>query len=403
MKVKISPSVLKGTITAPPSKSMAHRFLICAGLSKGESIIDNVAYSEDILATLDCLSALGAHIKKEESKVTIKGTEPYLKTESEFNCRESGSTLRFFVPILMLGEKLQTLKGYGRLMERPMDIYEKIAESKGLFYGHDGKSLKIKGSLKGGKFTVKGNISSQFISGLLFALPLLKEDSEIELVKPIESVDYINMTIDAMKQFGIAIIWNNDTTLYIKGNQEYKSKNLTVEGDWSNSAFLESFNLFSSDIKAENLNENSLQGDKIYREYFKKLSDGAPILSVKNCPDLAPILMTVAAMKNGATLKDTKRLKIKESDRAEAMRVELKKFGANITVLENEVKIEKALLHSPNEILSSHNDHRIAMSLALISSIYGGIIDGAESVKKSYPDFFLQTKKLGLEVEADDN
>lgn len=403
MKAEITPSVLKGEIKAPPSKSMAHRLLISAGLSKGASVISSVAYSEDILATLDCLRVMGADIKEDKDTVTIKGASPFINEERVFSARESGSTLRFFVPILLLSEKMQTFQGYGRLMERPMSVYSEICREKGLYFSQKNGTLKCRGKLEGGNFTVKGDISSQFISGLLFALPLASENSTIELIPPVESVDYINMTIDAMKSFGVEIKWQNETTLFIKGNQKYQSRNLSVEGDYSNAAFIESFNLFGGEVKTTGLNENSLQGDKVYREYFKKLNEGTPTLDVRNCPDLAPILMTVASMKNGAVLTGTRRLKIKESDRAEVMKKELSEFGAKITVKENEVIIEKTDLHPPKEPLHAHNDHRVAMSLSVIASLYGGTIEGAECVKKSYPDFFTQMKKLGLEVKLSDD
>ena len=403
MKATITPSVLKGEIKAPPSKSMAHRLLISAGLSKGASVISSVAYSEDILATLDCLRVMGADIKEDKDTVTIKGASPFINEERVFSARESGSTLRFFVPILLLSEKMQTFKGYGRLMERPMSVYSEICREKGLYFSQENGTLKCKGKLEGGNFTVKGDISSQFISGLLFALPLSSENSTIELIPPVESMDYINMTIDAMKSFGVEIKWQNETTLFVKGNQKYESRNLSVEGDYSNAAFIESFNLFGGEVKTTGLNENSLQGDKVYREYFKKLNEGTPTLDVRNCPDLAPILMTVASMKNGAVLTGTRRLKIKESDRAEVMKKELSEFGAKITVKENEVIIEKTDLHPPKETLYAHNDHRVAMSLSVIASLYGGTIEGAECVKKSYPDFFEQMKKLGLEVKLSDD
>lgn len=398
MKAKITPSVLKGEVNAPPSKSMAHRLLISAGLSEGESEISGVAFSEDILATLSCLETMGAEIKTENDKVTVKGAKPCLNDEREFSARESGSTLRFFVPILLLSEKTQTFTGYGRLMERPMSVYEEICREKGLYFEQKNGTVKICGRLSGGKFTVKGDISSQFISGMLFALPLCQCDSTIELIPPVESIDYINMTIDAMKKFGVSVQWKSETTLYLKGNQQYVGRTLAVEGDYSNAAFLHAFNLLGGDVAVGGLDSDSLQGDKIYGEYFKRLSEGKPTLDVRNCPDLAPVLMTVAALKNGAVLIGTRRLKIKESDRAEVMKEELSKFGAEITVKENEVIIEKAHLHKPEEKLYAHNDHRVAMSLSVISSLYGGVIEGAECVKKSYPDFFVQMKKLGLEV-----
>lgn len=403
MKAIIRPSVLSGEIKAPPSKSMAHRLLISAGLADGKSIIKNVDFSEDILATLDCLSTMGAKIKREESIVTITGTTPFISAEKEFSARESGSTLRFFIPLLLLSEREQTFTGYGRLMERPMSVYEEICNEKGLFFSQQDGKIKLCGKLSAGKFTVRGDISSQFVSGLLFALPFCEEESTIELIPPVESRSYINMTIDAMKSFGVNAEWKNETEIYIKGNQQYKSQTLTVEGDYSNAAFIEAFNLLGSDVEVKNLNENSLQGDKIYREYFAVLSGENAELDVSNSPDLAPVLMSVAAMKNGATLTGTRRLKIKESDRAAVMKEELSKFGADITVNENSVVIRKADLYSPTEKLVSHNDHRVAMALSVISSIYGGTITEAECVKKSYPSFFEEMKKLGLEVTLCDD
>ena len=403
MKAIIRPSVLSGEIKAPPSKSMAHRLLISAGLADGKSIIKNVDFSEDILATLDCLSTMGAKIEREESIVTITGTTPFISAEKEFSARESGSTLRFFIPLLLLSKREQTFTGYGRLMERPMSVYEEICNEKGLLFSQQDGKIKLCGKLSAGNFTVKGDISSQFVSGLLFALPFCEEDSTIELIPPVESRSYINMTIDAMKSFGVNAEWKNETEIYIKGKQQYKSQTLTVEGDYSNAAFIEAFNLLGSDVEVKNLNENSLQGDKIYREYFAALSGGNAELDVSNCPDLAPVLMSVAAMKNGATLTGTRRLKIKESDRAAVMKEELSKFGADITVNENSVVIRKADLYTPKEKLFSHNDHRVAMALSVISSTYGGTITEAECVKKSYPSFFEEMKKLGLEVTLCDD
>lgn len=403
MKAIINPSKLSGTIKAPPSKSMAHRLLICAGLAEGESIIEGVAFSEDILATLDCLKEMGAEITVEGNCVKIFGASPVLKSEKTFCCRESGSTLRFFLPLLLHSEEKQTFTGYGRLMKRPMDIYEEICREKGLYYEKGEDSLCVCGKLTGGEFTVKGNVSSQFVSGLLFSLALCENDSVIKLIAPVESADYINMTIDAMKSFGVNVQWKNETTLYIKGNQKYKPRKMSVEGDFSNAAFAHAFNLVGGNVSVTGLNEKSLQGDKIYSEFFQKLSEGNPILDVRNCPDLAPVLMAAATVKNGAILTGTKRLRIKESDRAEVMKQELSKFGADITVNEDEVIIKKVPLRTPTQALCSHNDHRVPMSLALVCSLYGGTIEDAECVKKSYPDFFEKMKSLGLEVNLHDN
>ena len=232
MTLNIVPSRLSGKVTAPPSKSMAHRLLICAGLSQGESIISNIAYSEDILATLGCLEAMGAKIKRDNDTVTAKGTLPMRAGECFYSCRESGSTLRFFTPIAMLSDSESHFSGYGRLMERPMEVYENIAKEKGIPYEKTADGISVGGTLTWGRFILPGDVSSQFVSGLLFALPLCDGDSEIELTGNIESRSYIDMTLEAMSLFGVKAHWKADNILAVKGNQQYKSADLTVEGDW---------------------------------------------------------------------------------------------------------------------------------------------------------------------------
>ena len=199
-----------------------------------------------------------------------------------------------------------------------------------------------------------------------------------------------------MRELGVTCEWCNECELYIKGNQRYCPKDITVEGDFSGTAFIDAFNHLGGNVSLLGLNESSQQGDRVYRELMKLLDAQTPTISISDCPDLAPILFTLAAMKNGATFTDTARLRIKESDRATVMAAELKKFGADITVKENEVIVKAGNLHAPSEMLYGHGDHRVVMSLAVISSVYGGVIDGSEAVAKSYPDFFSDIKKLGV-------
>ncbi len=403
MLVEIKPSAVKGTVKAPPSKSMAHRLLICAGLAKGESVIKNVAYSQDILATLDCLEVLGARIKKDGDTVYISGADLNSFDGGSFPCRESGSTLRFFIPLALLSTGKSLFTGYGRLMERPMEIYEDLCADKGIFYEKNSYGISLSGMLDGGEFQLRGDISSQFITGLLFALPLAKKDSRITLTGKTESLGYIDMTVDALGKFDIEIKREKENEFYIKGSQEYKPRQLTVEGDFSNAAFLDAFNLLGGELEIEGLNENSLQGDRVYKRYFDLLKEGTPTLDVSHCPDLAPVLMTLAAELNGASFTGTRRLKIKESDRGEVMKAELSKFGAEIEVKENEITVSKSVLHKPAEKLCGHNDHRVVMSLTVLCSVYGGVLEGCEAVQKSYPDFFDVMKSVGLEVTENGN
>ena len=403
MTVNIKPSALKGTVGAPPSKSMSHRLLICAGLSEGKSEIRNVAFSEDILATVDCLRALGAHIDINGDTVTVVGTLPGRTTGSVYSCRESGSTLRFFIPLAMLAQASSLFTGSERLMERPLTVYEKLSTERNILFCRGDEGITVGCGLTSGEYEVPGNISSQFISGLLFALPLCNGDSLIRLTGDIESKSYIDMTLEAMKLFSVQACWENNTSLFIKGNQSYKSTSLTVEGDYSNAAFLDAFNLLGGDVTVGGLKADSLQGDKVYKEYFSLLGQCTPTLDIKNCPDLAPILMSLGAALNGCKLVNTTRLRIKESDRGAVMARELSKFGANITVNENEIIIDKTKLYTPKDDLYCHNDHRVVMSLSVLASVYGGRLTGAEAVKKSFPDFFARVKALGLEVDYSDN
>ena len=402
MTVKIIPSKVSGRVKAPSSKSMSHRLLICAGLSEGESTVENIAYSEDVLATLDCLELMGAKIIRGTDFVRIKGASPAESTGADYFCRESGSTLRFFLPIAMLSENESSFRGCGRLMERPMTVYEEIAAQKGLYYRNNGMELSVRGKLTSGVYNVAADISSQFISGLLFALPLCEGDSKIILEGNIESRSYIDMTLEAMNMFGVSAYWEGNS-LIIKGGQRYIGRRLTVESDCSNAAFLDAFNLMGGDVCVTGLREDTLQGDYVYAEYFQQLKEGRPVLDMSNCPDLAPVIMTLAAELNGAVLKGTARLKIKESDRGEVMKQELSKFGADIEIFTNEIVINKTRLRTAAEPLLSHNDHRVVMSLAVLCSKYGGEICGCEAVKKSYPDFFERIAELGLEAKINDN
>ncbi len=403
MTVTIEKSTAKGNITIPPSKSYAHRMLIAAALTHEKIMVSNISLSEDIKATISCLKAIGAEIS-----VYNDTAEVYYPTNANIsdcilNCNESGSTLRFLIPIALLLNREISFTGEKRLFERPLDIYESICKDSGFTWIKEENLLTVKGRLKPQKYYISGNISSQFITGLMFALPLLEDDSEIIFTSETESLSYINITADVLNKFGIKTEIT-EKGIYIKGNQKYYTEeNLFVPADHSSAAFFGAFNFLGGDVKMTGLEENSLQGDSAWKVYFKELKNGSPVLSVKNCPDIAPILIAVSAALNGATLTDTKRLKFKESDRAQAMKEELKKLGAEITVFENEIIIPKADLKKPEAAIYGHNDHRIVMSLAVLLTITGGSISDAQAVNKSFPEFWDKFEECGIKFKKEDD
>lgn len=408
MDVTIRKSKAEGVATAPPSKSLAHRYIICAALCEGVSTIRNVDLSEDIKATLDCINALGATATIDGDVVTIKGIDKEnIPDEIDFKCRESGSTMRFFMGLAMYFGRASRFYGSQTLRNRPFGIYEEICKQQGIDFVREEECIYLKGCLSSSIYKIKGNISSQFITGLMFVLPLLDEDSVIELIPPIESRSYINLTIQSLELFGVSAKWQDDNCLYIKGGQSYKPCDLEVEGDCSNAAFLEAFNYIGGAVEVLSVNENTLQGDAVYKKLFEELKNNSnACIDISDCPDLGPVLFTVAACLNGGKFTGTKRLKIKESDRGTVMCAELKKFAIDSELSENEITIYGGKLlstndlasHIPSDVLDGHNDHRIVMSLAIISSILGGSISGAQAVTKSYPGFFEDIKKLGIDV-----
>ena len=369
MKVEIKPSKACGIVTAPPSKSMAHRLLICAGLSEGESVVRNLAFSEDVKATIACLRALGAEIMLKGDTAYVRGTDVRkpLNRTAVLECNECGSTLRFFTPLCMLSSEERVLRGTEYLMTRPMTVYEKIAEDQGLRFERSSDRIAVQGKLQSGVYEVAGNISSQFISGLLFTLPLLVGDSEIRILPPVESKPYIDMTVAALREFGINTVIEGN--IYkIKGNQRYIPMDVTVEGDCSNAAFFEALNYAGGEVTIKGLNENTLQGDRVYKILFKNIKENEYPIDIADCPDLGPILFAVSALCDGGRFIGTRRLRIKESDRAVSMQQELIKLGINVTVGDNEVLVHSGRIDPPQLAISGHGDHRIVMALSVLAS-----------------------------------
>ncbi len=534
MKVLIGKGQAYGSVNAPPSKSMAHRILILAGLSGKECLVRGIAESEDILATIDCLRALGAEIELAGDAAHVRGinlcvgsgesqriatgelagegekTEASGCEEISMYARESGSTLRFMIPIALLTGKMVHIGGSKRLLERPQTVYEELfardkqkesqCESEAtsqsnsqyrnqkIIFEKTENEIKVCGKLKPGRYELDGDVSSQFVTGLLLALPLLDGDSTIALRPPVESRSYIDMSLEALAMFGAEAVWQDENTLYIKGGQHYEPQaaysecyvnsgcgkdqsegglaEVTVEGDYSNAAFFEALNYVGeqaaaagcegldaaeascceeigaacarqpasitatglagggqpASVTVTGLSASSRQADRVYRELFERLAAGADsagcqggAIDIADCPDLGPILFAVAAALGGGHFTGTRRLKIKESDRAAAMAAELAKFGVPVQVLENEVLVGSDAegdseaadaspgLKTPTEELDGHNDHRIVMSLAVLCTLTGGVINGAEAVSKSFPDFFDRLESLGIEVKKLDN
>ncbi|MBR3076293.1 MAG: 3-phosphoshikimate 1-carboxyvinyltransferase [Oscillospiraceae bacterium] len=402
MNLIIRPSQAIGSVTAPPSKSMAHRQLIAAALGQEARAVENLEWSEDILATLDCLRALGASIERSDSAVTIGGLDPFaVEDGTVLPCRESGSTLRFLLPLALLSGRSVTFRGSERLLQRPLEPYERICAAQRLHYDRQRDSLTIRGPLRADVFELAGDISSQFVTGLLFALPFLPEPSRITLLPPVESGSYINMTLAVLRNYGIRVVSVGRDRFHIPANQKYRPHPVKVEGDWSNAAFLQAFNFLGGKVRIRGLDSLSPQGDKVFAALIQKLRQKKAVLNVSDCPDLAPILMALAAAGRGAVLEGTGRLRFKESDRGVVMAAELAKMGIQAVADEDRIWVEDGTLRTPTEPLDSHNDHRIAMALTVLLSLVGGELQNAEAVAKSWPNFYDVLQGLGIVIERE--
>lgn len=413
--IKITPTKLQGKVKVPPSKSMAHRAIICASLSKKCSRIDNIEYSKDIEATIKAMEALGTKIEKYSNYLIINGSSTFSKKECLIDCEESGSTLRFMVPISLVTENKVHFIGSGNLGKRPLDTFYEIFDNQKIKYTYqeDILDLKIEGQLEAGKFKIPGNISSQFISGLLFSLPLLNQDSVIEITSPLESKGYIDLTIQMLNTYGIKIINNNYQSFEIKGNQEYSGQDYRVEADFSQAAFYLVAGAIGNDVTLLDLNLNSLQGDKAIIGFLKQMNaviketpEGIKVVKAdlkgividgSECPDIIPVLSVACSIAKGKSeIINAKRLRIKECDRLVATTAQLNILGANITELPQGMDIVGTTQLIGGSCLT-YNDHRIAMMLAIATTICKQpvIIDNKECVQKSYPSFWEDYVKLG--------
>lgn len=410
-KVVFKKAVTGGEITLPPSKSVAHRAMICAALANGNSVIENIDNSKDMIATMNFLKAIGKKICYENKCLKISGEINI--DETEIDCIESGSTLRFVIPVMAaLGVKTK-FTGSGRLPQRPIGVYTEIL--KGLETRGEGLPFFIDGKLKSGEFSIRGDISSQFISGLLFALPLLEGDSKIILTTKLESESYVNITIDVMAQFGV-FVERTDYGYSVKGSQEYKAQNYTVEGDWSQAAFFMSMAAFcENEITLNGLRWKSQQGDKecfeVFRHMFVELNyrnknfvakkpslNLQPIeIDVSNIPDMVPALACTLALANGTSkITGARRLRLKESDRLMAISKAINALGGKVSELEDGLIIEGVKTLKGGTV-NAYNDHRILMAVSALRAVCTGDIEISDPhcVEKSYPDFYKDYEKLG--------
>ncbi len=420
MKAIISKGLLKGTVNVPSSKSLCHRAIIAACLANGKSIIRNVTYSNDILATIEGMKALGATINRYDEYLEIIGSN-VKRINKVIDANESGSTLRFLIPIAATINEDVTFVGKNNLPNRPLDVYFDIFNEQGIKYEYQDKylPLTISGALHPGVYNVRGDVSSQFITGLLYALPLLNGESVINITTPLESKGYIDLTLDVLKKFGI-IVEKLKKGYKIPGNQKYKPFDYIVEGDFSQAAFYLVADMLGSEVSLKQMKLNSLQGDKkilndimdfgglIYYDNellsCKRRENKRARINFSQSPDLGPILSVLAALSKGKSkFVDVKRLRIKECDRVSAMEEELTKLGANVYSNYDKMKfVGVDALHGA--VVDAHKDHRIAMALAIAGTVCDGDVTilNAECVSKSYPNFFEDFASLGGRVRYEE-
>lgn len=402
---RIHKSTAGGTVAAPPSKSYAHRLILASFLASlekdaGMQTVSNIALSEDIKATLDCVNALGCEFSFDGNSVSMPGNSLSTSDRIVLECNESGSTMRFMLPVALALAGNAVVKGTPKLLSRGLGVYTNIFDEQGIVYSSDNNSLSAKGKLKSGVFKIDGSISSQFVTGLLFALPLLENDSRIEIMGELQSRPYVDITIDVLERYGISVRFE-DNAILVPGGQHYHAVDSVCPADWSNAAFLDFFNYIGGKVNVTGLDSDSLQGDRIYKECFRMLDNGFCTIDVKNCIDLGPVLFTMASIKHGARFENTRRLRIKESDRVADICMELAKIGAEFRIEENSVTIKPGTLtdQTPEIEFDSHNDHRLAMSLAVLASVFGATVKDCGAVAKSFPDFFEKIQKLDIFAE----
>lgn len=422
--ITLTPQKLNGTISVPPSKSISHRAIICASLAEGISTVSNLIFSDDTIVTMRAMESLGMKVleqtQAENNRVCLKiqGTNKLAAQDKIINCIESGSSLRFLIPLATLTGEPITFVGQGKLVTRPLNVYYDIFDQQNISYSSkNGLPITIHGKLHADKFSMVGNVSSQFITGLLVTLPMLDGSSQINITTELESIGYIDLTLDTLKTFGITIEHDNYRCFKIPGNQNYQPQNYSIEGDFSQIAFWLVAGSLGSNIKCTDINYNSLQGDRSIIDIIKNMggkivfdsqeksltavptTTHGTVINAAQCPDIIPVLTVLASLSTGETrIINAQRLRIKESDRLKAMTTELNKLGADVTETADGLIIQGKQTLLGGVTVDSWDDHRIAMSLAIASTrcekpIH---ITNSSCVKKSYPDFWQDFAKVSL-------
>lgn len=393
MDIKIFPSQLKGNVCAIPSKSQAHRILICAAFSDEPTRIHCHQTNQDMDATVRCLEAIGATIKHTGSEFLVVPIAQ-IPSKAEMDCGESGSTLRFILPIVCALGIQTTIHMAGRLPERPLSpLWEELERMGCVLTKPTSTVIQTSGKLQPGFYSIAGNISSQFITGLLFALSLLEGESQIKIIGTLESKPYVDMTLNVLHQFGVVI-----EDLHVRGSYPFRSPNYTtVEGDWSNAAFFLAAKALGHDISVTNLDPNSSQGD---RRIASILCDPKPrIIDAADIPDLIPILSVFFAANQGAVFQNITRLRLKESDRVASVCEMLKCFGIETVSDQSTLSVSSGVFHGCT--INAYGDHRIAMTAAIAATLADGPVTilGAQCVAKSYPTFWQEFQRLGGKYE----
>lgn len=429
MNIQITPSVPSGSLLIPSSKSLSHRALICAALAEGTSHIYNLGHSQDIEATKFCLQALGAKFEAKQKTsadqpdcLLVTGCKPQdVASPVTLNANESGTTLRLLIPVAACGSEDVTFLGKPSLLTRPLGIYENIFLEQNLPFEQGPEGLHFHGPLQSGLYTLNGNISSQFISGLLLAGPLL-EGIEIAVLPPYQSKSYVDLTVSMLEQFGCKVDQPTDHA-YLITNQHLKAQSVQVESDWSQAAFFLVLGMLNAPLTLKGLKKDSLQGDGVIATMIEQAGGKlcwkengdlevqpdqlVPFtFDLADCPDLGPILCVLASMIPGTSkLIHASRLRYKECDRIAAMEDELRKWGVEITSDEDSITITgkeaKDYKSDQTVVIDGHNDHRIVMAMAVfgLCAASGSLIQGAQAVAKSYPDFFQDLETIHCQIK----